>query len=111
MKSHDLEKFLNSFELYWGPLSLKTILGMSCCTNILFVWVMTVSDGAFGSWASSITVRYNLLRHSNRSIATFFRTYLGIFCDKRGSQGFEFQNFLQALPLLVNLSMFLSIHY
>ena len=53
MNSHDLENFLNSCELYWGPLSLNTTLGMWCHANIHLIWVMTVSDEAFGSWASS----------------------------------------------------------
>ena len=58
---------------------------------------MTVYDEALGNWASlkyllvqSITMRYNLLRHSNKSVANLFQTSLGISCDKRGSQGFKF---------------------
>ena len=50
MKSYDLEDFLNTCELYCGPLSLNTTLGMICRANILLTWVMTVSDEAFGSW-------------------------------------------------------------
>ena len=50
---HDLENFLNPCELYWGPLLLNTTLGMPCRANILLIWVMAVSDEAFGSWSSS----------------------------------------------------------
>ena len=47
------KNFLDSRELYWGPLSLNNTLGMSCHANILLIWVIAVSDEAFGSWASS----------------------------------------------------------
>ena len=53
MKFRDLENFLNLCELYWGPLSVNTTLGIPCRANILLIWVMTVSDETFGSWASS----------------------------------------------------------
>ena len=32
-------------------------------------------------------MRYNLLRHTNKSVATLCQTSLGISCNKRGSQG------------------------
>ena len=50
---HDLENFLNSSELSWDPLPLNTTLGMPCRANIFLIWVMAVSDEAFGSLASS----------------------------------------------------------
>ena len=37
IKSYDLENFLNSCELYWGPLSLNTTLGVPCRANILLI--------------------------------------------------------------------------
>ena len=54
-------------------------------------------------------MRHNLLRHSNKSVPTFFQTSLGISCDKRGSGGFEFRYFWQALQLLTISSKSLSI--
>ena len=54
MKCHDLENVLNSCELYWGPLSVNTTLGMSCHANILLMWILTVSDKTFGSLGQSI---------------------------------------------------------
>ena len=53
MKSHDLENFLNSCKKYWGPLSLNTTSDILCRANMLLIWTMTLSDEAFGSWASS----------------------------------------------------------
>ena len=35
-------------------------------------------------------MRYNLLRHTNKSVATLCQTSLGISCNKGGSQGFKF---------------------
>ena len=49
MKSHDLN--LNFHQLYWGPLSLNTTLGMPCWAKIFLIWVVTVPDEGFGSWA------------------------------------------------------------
>ena len=46
---HDLENFLNPCEQYWGPLSINTTLDLPCRANILLIWVMTISDEAFGS--------------------------------------------------------------
>ena len=39
MNSHDLENSLNSCELYWGPLSLNTILGICHVIQIYFSYV------------------------------------------------------------------------
>lgn len=39
MMSLNSENFSNSYNLYWGLLSLNTTLGMLCCVNILLIWV------------------------------------------------------------------------
>ena len=44
-------------------------------------------------------MRYNLLRHTNKSVTALFQTSLGISCDKRGSQGFKFSKCYDCLWL------------
>ena len=103
MISHNAENFLHSYNLYWGRLSLNTTFGMPCHANIPLLWVITLSDEAFDSWASlkyllvqCFTIGYYLLRHTKK-LVVMFQTCLRISCSKTSSQGFNSCSFWQML--------------